>query len=973
MRGRKKAGADKVEEVDTPVAVSEDDSEMTPVDEDDAAELEKILIEEEEVVDDSPEIEKEVSKEEAEATEELSNAVVLETAEKPTKAADTIIEKPALDDTAMTDDTAKTDDTAEDLAIIIDNDEDLTSEVVEDTEVVKNAKGVPEIYSEELPSKLDEKPKNSNAKPSAFIMKLVECKICHSTCTRGVTMACCGTQACRGCATKAVTAKKICWNCPMVSKTDSLINDEELRTAAKLFKEGEFVPKEVVEKIKARLGKTKTRKDNKKKQALKSESDVDKGGEKTKEKQGDDERWARSAVPAAYFKFDFPILMKLNQVSPDCKAITFEKRDHMKTEAVDMKTVIRKGEEAFVYRRYNNQQSKPLQEDVVKLYNSMDIKKINTNSCRQKFHEVPAGEEPAAPADIVTFNLVLRNKDKVKLAPGLSSVLVDLVRKEEGGAAASFSQEKVFLFSEDKENPPPLKIINQVFCVVKEDSNGVRLLLNNPGTDVTLEGSKVLGQATILHAGNSAAALLKSEEQSNTQGALIKDEPKENGAKKPNNNNKNKNKNNKNAKTGAVQGVTVRIGDIKPGNRKPVVDLRSKLTAKKTAAQSQTIGVTVKKNAANQPKIEVVSGHQWVQRGPKRKNEIPATGPSPAKVARQQNNRNPVNNRPMPGNNRQMNGNNRQLTGNNRPMQGNNRPMPGNNRPMPGNNRPMPGNNRPMPGNNRQMAGNNRPMPGNNRQMAGNNRPMPGNNRQMAGNNRPMAGNNHRDTFGPAASQSRYNNSYNNGRNNSMNGGGEWKPFGPPAVPAVSPFVNLVNDVLGGGLRNGGYNNGVRQQGYGGGGRQHDTEMERRAVEQQRLAAERRMLEQQQKERLFLEEKRDRERKLHLAKLDEELMMERNRIKKMREELDRTRQSDHPPMYSSSMERVSSDRMRTGDSMGSRNTRDTGARDMRDMGSRDMRDMGARDMRDMGSRDMRDTSARDMRDMGSRDMWSSRY
>jgi len=96
MRGRKKAGADKVEEVDTPVAVSEDDSEMTPVDEDDAAELEKILVEEEEVVDDSPEIEKEVSKEEAEATEELSNAVVLETAEKPTKAADTIIEKPAL-------------------------------------------------------------------------------------------------------------------------------------------------------------------------------------------------------------------------------------------------------------------------------------------------------------------------------------------------------------------------------------------------------------------------------------------------------------------------------------------------------------------------------------------------------------------------------------------------------------------------------------------------------------------------------------------------------------------------------------------------------------------------------------------------------------------------------------------------------------------------------------------------------------
>ena len=48
------------------------------------------------MVDDSPEIEKDVSKEEAEATEELSNAVVLETAEKPTKAADTIIEKPAL-------------------------------------------------------------------------------------------------------------------------------------------------------------------------------------------------------------------------------------------------------------------------------------------------------------------------------------------------------------------------------------------------------------------------------------------------------------------------------------------------------------------------------------------------------------------------------------------------------------------------------------------------------------------------------------------------------------------------------------------------------------------------------------------------------------------------------------------------------------------------------------------------------------
>lgn len=84
--------------------------------------------------------------------------------------------------------TIKTED-GDDM-VIMENDEELIADDVESIKVEEKKK-VPEIYSEDLPAKTDGAKRKQ---PGKHIEKLLKCKICNSLCTRGVSVACCGTQ-----------------------------------------------------------------------------------------------------------------------------------------------------------------------------------------------------------------------------------------------------------------------------------------------------------------------------------------------------------------------------------------------------------------------------------------------------------------------------------------------------------------------------------------------------------------------------------------------------------------------------------------------------------------------------------------------------------------------------------------------------------------------------------------------------------
>jgi len=97
---------------------------------------------------------------------------------------------------------------------------------------------------------------------------LLKCSICEETCKRGISMSCCGIAACRGCAVKKLTAKRECWieTCSAVGiSSDTLENDELLRTAVEHFKEHGEMDLDHAKKISANRAKLNPQKKNEKK------------------------------------------------------------------------------------------------------------------------------------------------------------------------------------------------------------------------------------------------------------------------------------------------------------------------------------------------------------------------------------------------------------------------------------------------------------------------------------------------------------------------------------------------------------------------------------------------------------------------------------------------------------------------------------------------------------------------------------
>jgi len=90
-----------------------------------------------------------------------------------------------------------------------------------------------------------------NVKMSEKEKMLISCQICKDVCKRGVSVKCCGTRACRACATKQVTSNRFCWNnaCRVPMKTDDLVNDESLRTAVNNVKAGLPIPEEILKQL----------------------------------------------------------------------------------------------------------------------------------------------------------------------------------------------------------------------------------------------------------------------------------------------------------------------------------------------------------------------------------------------------------------------------------------------------------------------------------------------------------------------------------------------------------------------------------------------------------------------------------------------------------------------------------------------------------------------------------------------------
>merc|ERR1711874_807506 len=70
--------------------------------------------------------------------------------------------------------------------------------------------------------------------------EVLKCMVCEEVCKRGVTLPCCGSAACRGCAVKKIPVNRGCWveGCEKKGVTsEELVNDEELREAVKYFQE----------------------------------------------------------------------------------------------------------------------------------------------------------------------------------------------------------------------------------------------------------------------------------------------------------------------------------------------------------------------------------------------------------------------------------------------------------------------------------------------------------------------------------------------------------------------------------------------------------------------------------------------------------------------------------------------------------------------------------------------------------------
>jgi len=104
---------------------------------------------------------------------------------------------------------------------------------------------------------------------------LISCEICKEICKRGVSVKCCGTKACRACATKKVTSTRSCWNesCRVPMKTDDLINDENLRTAVNNFKAGIPIPEDILKQLEACKQSTTGKQQNNQNPAQKRPSD----------------------------------------------------------------------------------------------------------------------------------------------------------------------------------------------------------------------------------------------------------------------------------------------------------------------------------------------------------------------------------------------------------------------------------------------------------------------------------------------------------------------------------------------------------------------------------------------------------------------------------------------------------------------------------------------------------------------------
>eukprot|EP00088_Acartia_fossae_P000087 TRINITY_DN10028_c0_g1_i2.p1 TRINITY_DN10028_c0_g1~~TRINITY_DN10028_c0_g1_i2.p1 ORF type:complete len:180 (-),score=18.40 TRINITY_DN10028_c0_g1_i2:292-831(-) len=69
------------------------------------------------------------------------------------------------------------------------------------------------------------------------IEKMLSCTICGEICSRGITMPCCKTSACRKCATQQVLQSKRCWMCGSETPTTKeFLNEDGLRDAVAAFK-----------------------------------------------------------------------------------------------------------------------------------------------------------------------------------------------------------------------------------------------------------------------------------------------------------------------------------------------------------------------------------------------------------------------------------------------------------------------------------------------------------------------------------------------------------------------------------------------------------------------------------------------------------------------------------------------------------------------------------------------------------------
>lgn len=301
-----------------------------------------------------------------------------------------------------------------------------------------------------------------------------------------------------------------------------------------------------------------------------------------------------SAFRSGIFRFNQPIIVKFKGLKEETKSISYKGKileSYLANGACSLYTynTVQFG---IVVFQYDNQgkfctdsgdidylQHKGVVDNELDVYGKVFDQDQPLLDFAEMIEDDFCGKEDNRKFDLVVADILDRKKNVAIRKTILKSVLIKLTPIGGGDTKedVSVSVHSIFMAFHSSFKHKGLKIVNQIFCPVRENSNLVRLVLTSTGDDFNLEEGKSIGMATPINQSNFSEALIQAFQHEIDVTEFIIDtikkrrlrEGEESGEKK------NTRKNNKrpNNKTNLQDPKQLFSNKKKPGNNK-VYDTR---------------------------------------------------------------------------------------------------------------------------------------------------------------------------------------------------------------------------------------------------------------------------------------------------------------------------------------------------------------------------------------------------------------